>query len=250
MLIPIGPSIGILYATTVISNNDGCRPNNFVILDWDLRVLDARVDEWVPLIPARLEELHATVSKTYPYNMYQYCDSFEEGYAEYFRQRGLAIAPLREDLPPLKERANRAQPYIQCGLVTIARPAWTKEVAFRGVKRNFLREILAHTEPPESPLMLALATAVLTKYHDEPALPPPSPPKSEAFPLPPAPPPAPLPSGVWLKPGPHTIDGRVVEVPRAGDADQVFHELPPGRYIIDSKIAIVHSPGAGGLRLW
>lgn len=183
VLIPIGAVIGIVYATTVLSNNDGTRPTNFVILDWDLRLLDARVEEWAPRIQPRLEELHAHVSKTYPYNMYAYCDSFEEGWAEYFRQRGAPLSALREDLPPLKERASRAQPYIHCGLVTVARPAWDREVTFRGVKRNFLRELLDQIEPPESPLMLALATAVLTKYHNEPALPPLPLPQTAPLPL-------------------------------------------------------------------
>jgi phage terminase large subunit len=245
VIIPVGSVIAVVYCTTVLSNNDGSRPNNFVIMDWDLRVVDPQLEQWIHGVQRHLVELNAQASKTTVVKLY--CDSYEEGYAEYLRQRGLPAEAVSEELPPLKERGNRAQPYLNCGLVTVARPAWQRELTFRGVKRNFLREILDQLEPPQSPLLLALSTAVLIKYHGEPALPPKSPPKIEA--PQPQEAPVPTPSGVWLKPGKHTINGSVVNVPIDGDRDLVFYEIAPGRHTIDHRIAYVSRPGVGGIKL-
>lgn len=64
-------------------------------------------------------------------------------------------------------------------------------------------------------------------------------------PAPPAdpPPPAAPQTSILLTPGPHVINGQKVDVPRDGDRDHVWYPLPPGRHVVDNRIAIVHPIG-------
>ena len=50
-------------------------------------------------------------------------------------------------------------------------------------------------------------------------------------------------TGVLLAPGPHIIDGQLVDVPHEGTREHVWYPLAPGKYVIDERIAIVHAPG-------
>jgi hypothetical protein len=154
------------------------------------------------------------------------------------KQRGLPVEPVADkNFPPIERRLGKARPYMNMGLVTLAPPC-VRTRTFRGVTRDFLREVMENAMLPDSnPLAIALATAVLFAFSGEPTLP--SGLANEQAPPPPQAPPA-LPT-IFLTSGRHEIDGHVVDIPYQGGS-YVEYGLEAGRHVIDSKIVHVHRP--------
>jgi phage terminase large subunit len=153
-------------------DSDGTRGAAFFILDWDLDLLDANVEEWMQGVTQRLTHYHSTVGGKMAGEPRIFCDDFVEGYAELLRQMGFATVPIGEQLPPIPERFNQARPYLNVGQVLIAQPAHQREVTYHGARRNFLREVLSQSEVQESnTLAVALATAILLNFAGRDAVP-------------------------------------------------------------------------------
>jgi phage terminase large subunit len=244
---------GVVYCAANPTDADGTRTEacggSFFVLDYDLRVLDATAEDWLWSVEAKLKGMHTPICggpQWKPPTLF--CDDLEEGYAEVLANRGLPVQPVAdlvakdEPFPPILERLKKARPYISMGRVTIAPAAGARTLTFRGVSRNFLREVLDQADvPATNALAIALATAVLINFRGEVALPPRRPVSAEDTP-------PPMPAGpgpyVMLRPGTHVIDGATVNV--AGDpGDLVMYPISPGRHLIDFKITYAIIPGAG-----
>jgi phage terminase large subunit len=226
----------------------------FFVIDWD--VVELPTPEWVGGIEWRLDELfevvtgYAMTGEAYGTKQ-TYVDDPRDISTEFLRQCGFRFASFDKDfrpdqvLPPVAERFAKARPYVNFGLAVVSRPALEREVPFRGVKRNFLRELLSQSEVAQSnPLAQVFASAVLGFFKNAPGVTlapgdeiPAPPPRRRAA----APPP---PCHILLPPGRHVIDGEVVVVP--GESGQlVMFYLSAGKHIIDNKITYVAKPGAG-----
>jgi phage terminase large subunit len=207
------------------------------VLDYDIHLLDVSTELWIAGVFERLEELRELVGHPFTLIDGLYLDDYRQGYAELLRQRGVPTQPIAKELPPAAERFGQARPYWNVGYLSVA-PTADRVVEFRGARRNFLREVLSATAPPEtSALAQALATATLMSFHGRTGLPA-SRPAAElleaAQPAPVSSAPEPLPpTGVHLRPGPHKINGVLVDVPSTPGLDLTFWPLPPGRYSID-----------------
>jgi phage terminase large subunit len=256
----IGDVAGVVYVAANPPDPDGMRTHicggSFFVCDYDLKHLDASAEEWLWDVERKLKALHAQVCGN-PHAMPRpprlFCDDLIEAYAAVLTQRGLPVEPVADlipktdaPFPPIDERLKGARPYLNLGYVKIASSA-ERTLTFRGTARNYLREILDQTEVPSSnPLAVALATAVLMNFRGEKSLAPPQgvdpkswPPAAAATPSVPQPKPH-----VMLRPGAHVINGSTVHV--LGDpGDLIAVEIPPGRHLIDSKIAYAIIPGAG-----
>jgi phage terminase large subunit len=175
------------------------RGNTLWCLDWDLRHLGPGVSEWAWDMLLRLEAMHESIGAAHAM---VFVDDASGGYTELLQQRGFPVDPLPPDFPLAVDRAGLARAFIQQGHLTLTEPAMERCVCFRGSSRNFLREVLTTTAPPESSaLAQALSTAVLVTFRDRAAL---SSPQQEeaAAGCPIAPPPAPsmwmTETGIWL----------------------------------------------------
>jgi phage terminase large subunit len=252
---------GVVYVAANPPDGDGTRTfvtgGSFFILGYDIRVLDASAEAWLWSVEAKLNSLHRLVCGD-PGQIQAppvlYCDDLMESYAGVLSQRGMPVESVRalnqkymDEFPPIAERLKMARPYLNLGHVKIA-PTAHRAVNFRGLTRDYLREVLDSPDMPSSnPLAIALATAVLMNFRNERALPPPE--GVDPKDWPPKPPhvePVPLPEpSILLTPGRHEIDGAIVDVPRDGDRDVVNFPLSVGRHLVDSKITYVSKPGAG-----
>ena len=254
---------GVVIVAANQPDTDGTRTftcgGSFFVLDWDLKVLDASAEEWIFSIERKLTAYHAQFCGSpnmMPEPPRLFCDDLEETFAAMMQQRGMPVESVTdlnpkdmESFPPIQTRLQAARPFIRMGYVTIAPAAAGRTVSFRGVTRNFLREILDQVEVPASnALALALSTAALMNFRGEKSLPPPQgvDPKN----WPPAPPAErtsrPLaPPHILLAPGTHNINGATVNVPHDGDKDLVMVKMPVGRHLVDHRITYVHQPGAG-----
>jgi phage terminase large subunit len=173
-------SAGVVYCASNPPGDDGTRGPPFHVLDWDLVELGSDIETWMLGIVRRLDELFRVVSgfaaSGMPFGTKQiYFDDPVGTYTAFLFQRGIQAASLDRDfkdqLPPVVERFGNAKPYVNVGLAVIDRPAYEREVAFRGAKRNFLRELLSQAAVTESnPLALAFSTAVLMVFMGEPAV--------------------------------------------------------------------------------
>lgn len=173
-------SAGVVYCAANPPGGDGTRGPPFHVLDWDLVELGSDIERWMRGIVRRLDELFAIASGFASNGMAMgtkqiYFDDPVGTYTAFLFQRGILAASLDRDfkdqLPPVVERFGNAKPYVNVGLAVIDRPAYEREVTFRGAKRNFLRELLSQATVTESnPLALAFSTAVLMAFMGEPAV--------------------------------------------------------------------------------
>jgi len=250
-------SAGVIYGAS--HHGDGDRGCALIVLDWDLRELDVDTPIWVEVATERLHELHRDHYDGFARLCGFYTDKSAEGWAENLREMGLPVSPIGEkDLPTMAERFNAARPYFSQQLVLLAPFANARELTYRGVRRNFLRELLAAPVVPESSaLASALATGCLLVYRGRKPLgvinPNPAPwrapvvlesagrprlPTVAPGPAPPRHVPGQL-NGVFLRKGiDHEVDGKVVHIPRTGEPDEpddAFLELPPGRHSVDGR---------------
>jgi phage terminase large subunit len=242
--------------------DDGTRGVGLWVLDYDVCVLAEGADAWLIGLDDHLAGVRDATPPAAWFAVLHgtYVDDFDEGWASALSQLGVTVNVVGDDLPPLAERYNKSKPYTTRGLVALGPVAARKEVAFKGSKRNFLREVVTTSAPPESSaLALAFATAVLLTYHGRTHIPTPTLTPEQFPPLPP-PPPAPsalrmTATGVWvpvlpgeqppgrppgtgamLTPGAHVIDGKPVVVPRVDGQDLTFVPLTRGRHEVDGKL--------------
>ena len=197
----------VVYCAANNPDGDGSRGVALWVLDYDLRVLAEGADQWLIGLDDHLEHVKdATPAAGHARLLGTYVDDFGEGWKDALAQLGVLTNVIGEDLPPLEERYNKARPYIARGLCALGPVAARKELTFKGSgRRNFLREVVQMSAPPESSaLALAFATAVLLTYHGRASVPTPTL-HPQQFPRPPKPPPEPGPSalmwqtytGVW-----------------------------------------------------
>ena len=223
-LVIMEDTAAIVYCGSLDAGGDGSRGVGLWILDYDLQVLAEGADQWLVGLDDQLRDLaDATPAAWHARLMGTYMDDFEQGWANALAQLGVVTNVVGEELPPLAERYNKARPYIARGLCALGPVAARKEVAYKGSRRNFLREVVTASAPPESSaLALAFATAALLTYHGRASIPTPTL-TPQQFPRPPKPPP-PLPpsalmwqtaTGCWRE-GPVPADHKGA-VARRGD---------------------------------
>jgi hypothetical protein len=173
----------VVYIAANPPDHDGTRTElcggSFFVLDYELKVLDATAEAWLWSVEAKLKAFHGPICGGPQFEPPRlFCDDLEQPYAELLKQQGLPVEPVSdlipksiETFPPIEDRLRRARPYISMGRVTLAPPAARRTLTFRGISRNFLREVLDQAEVQSSnPLALALATAVLMNFRGESAL--------------------------------------------------------------------------------